>query len=698
MILGPAMLGSIEGFYDTLYNKELGLETIETAAVFGFGIFLFLMGVKMDSKMAFKTTRRATVIGIMSILSPFVVGLTVYQVYKPPNETTNLKVERLLGITIESLTAFSVVACLLSELKILNSEMGRLALSSAAISDLTSLILVYTIALAEAWSVSPFFALLHAGIMFLFIVVVFMVFRPLMFWIIKETPQGRPIKNAHIALVIMLATGCGLFTHWHNRSALYGPFIFGLAVPDGPPLGSALVEKFECFVTGVFLPVYVTTSTMRVKPNVTFSDLTTLKFCIVFAVSTFLAKFISCCVASSWRMMPLKESLAFSLIMCSKGIVELSYFSTFRDVGILSDAVFSLLTLGILLNATIFPVLVKRLYDPVSRKDVACQKRNLIQLKPDSELRILACIHAPEHVPALIDVLDIICPTKESHNVVYALHLIELAGRDSPVFIAHDENKSADSFENIIAFNRYEQNNRGLVKVNTFTAISPSKLMQEDICSLALNKQTSLVFLPFHKKWSLDGSVEVEDIALRNLNCNVLDRPPCSVGILVDRRRKPLKSSSYSIGMLFLGGKDDREALTLAKRIAHDRRVNMTVVRISPGQGYDNILDWDTMLDAEMLKDIKQIAVRNGCNIKYMEVVSMHGPQTAKTIRSLAGDYDVIIVGRRYGVESVQTMGLSEWSEFPELGVIGDILSSTDFDCRAIVLVVQQRHVDGNRQ
>ncbi|GMI94769.1 cation/H+ exchanger 4 [Hibiscus trionum] len=146
--------------------------------------------------------------------------------------------------------------------------------------------------------------------------------------------------------------------------------------------------------------------------------------------------------------------------------------------------------------------------------------------------------------------------------------------------------------------------------------------------------------------------------------------------------------------MHFLGFKDDREALTLAKRMARDPKVKLTVIRISFDRGYDNLLDWDTMLDAESFKDIKHYDVINGHNITYIEQVSKHGPQIANIIRSLVGDYDLIIVGRRYEVDSLQTTGLSEWSEFPELWVMGDFLSSTYLDCRAIALVVQQPYVD----
>ncbi|KAE8660372.1 hypothetical protein F3Y22_tig00116954pilonHSYRG00254 [Hibiscus syriacus] len=526
IVLG--IMGKVKGFQRTFFSTDFGAETLETTGLFGFSMFLFLMGVKMDLKMALRTSRRAIVIGIISLLSPIVVGLCVYEKFKEPNQSKSTSVERLMGITVESLTSCSVIACLLSELKILNSELGRLALSAAVVGDIGTLFLVYFISSSKRWAISP-----------------------------GATPDGRPVSEVYIVTIVMVAMACGIFTTKFNKSPLIGPFLVGLSVPDGPPIGSILVDKFECFVNGVFLAIYVTTATMRINPHKMFADPITLK-----------------------------DSLAFALIMSSKGVVELSYFSTFRDIKYLTKQSFCIFTFGILVNAIIIPILVKFLYDPDSRKYATYQKRNLVHLKPDAELRILACVHRPEHVSALIDVLDITCPTKDSHNVVYALHLVELAGRDTPVFITHKKNENVvgRSFEHILAFRQYEENNGGLVTVEAFTAISPPKLMYEDICNTALTKQTSFILLPFHRKWAIDGTIEVESNAIRYLNCSVLDRAPCSVGILItrgvlDRRRKSLKvssrTSSYSIGMIFIGGKDDREALTLAQRMTRDPRVKL---------------------------------------------------------------------------------------------------------------------------
>ncbi|KAK8615337.1 hypothetical protein V6N13_069112 [Hibiscus sabdariffa] len=698
LVTGPGLLGRTEIFRGIFITTDMGTQIVDTVAGFGFFMFLFLMGVKMDMKMAFKSSRRAVLIGIVSLFIPFVAAVIIQEAYKLPNPSNQMKMERIVATITESVTYFAVVSFLLSELKIINTELGRLALTAAVVNDLSSLLLFEVFSIIRHWTMSPTLALGRAGGTAIFIFLLFFVFRPWMFRIIRKTPEGSPIEEVYIVIIMMLALGSSIFTYFGGRTPLLGAFIFGLAVPDGPPLGSALVDKFECFSNGMFLAIYVSTCTMRVHPEMVLDDSTVVQFTCVFITFMFLAKLVSCFLVSRWTMMPARDSLAFGLIMSSKGIVELAYFTSFKENEIVSDETFSVLTIGALLNAIIIPILVKFLYDPVSRKP-SYDKRNIMHLKPDSELRILACIHESEHVPALIDLLDITCPTKDSPNVVYALHLIELVGRDTPVFIAHQKNRNrvASSFQYVLDFNQYEENNWGSVTVNAFTAISPYKLMHEDVCTLALDKQTSFILLPFHKKWSIDGSVEVENNAIRNMNCTVMDLAPCSAGILVDRRRKLLtpSTSPYFVGMIFLGGKDDREALTLAKRIARDPRVKLTVIHLTDhesDQDCGDVMDWDTMLDAETLRDVRQNEdSADGCGITYRVEVSNHGIQTSKIVRTLAADYDLIIVGRRHGVDSVQTMGLSDWSEFPELGVIGDLLASPDLDGSISILVVQQQ-------
>ncbi|KAK8282164.1 hypothetical protein V6Z11_D08G008200 [Gossypium hirsutum] len=312
-------------------HQELGIQIMDTASLFGFTLFFFLTGVKMDIKSAFRTTKRSLGIGIVSLLSPILVGGAVQVTLRQPNEPEHVRTERLIGTLIEALTSFSVIACLLAELKILNTELGRLALSSAAVGDLSTLFLVRIITFSRHFASSPLLVLVRGVTMCCFVALLFFVFRPLMYWVIKRTPNGGPIAEVYITTTMMVAIGCAVLTHWTDRSPLIGAFLFGLAVPDGPPLGSALIDKFECFTNGLFLSVYVTSSTMRVRLQNWLSDPSHVKFSIIFAIATFFAKLIPCCIGSFLNFMPFRDALAFGLIMSSKGIVQLSHICTFRD-------------------------------------------------------------------------------------------------------------------------------------------------------------------------------------------------------------------------------------------------------------------------------------------------------------------------------------------------------------------------------
>jgi hypothetical protein len=368
-------------------------------------------------------------------------------------------------------------------------------------------------------------------------------------------------------------------------------------------------------------------------------------------------------------------------------------------VQVISDDGFSLICVYILLTAIFIPPLVKFLYDP-SRQYAGYRKRDLMNCTRNAELRVLACIHRPDNIVAITKLLEVSCPSRERPLAVYVLHLIELIGRASPVFISHQMQKktvSNNSYSKniILSFKHFEQDNLGVVSVSVFTLISSLKSMHENICILGLDKLTSLIILPFHRKLSIDGFVELEDNAMRSLNCSVLELAPCSVGILIDRGNLDhsliSSKSSYSVAMIFFGGNDDREALTFAKRMANHSKITLTVVHFVTVGNQGNNTNWEEyFFDSEILKDVKLNSTGYE-SVLYLEKMVKDGAQTALVVRSMVKEYDLIIVGRRHGVETPQTSGLAEWSEFSELGIIGDMLASSDLNSRTSVFVVQQQ-------
>ncbi|KAM7278627.1 hypothetical protein ACFE04_005761 [Oxalis oulophora] len=693
-----------DGDKNKMSSSESNAIVMGSMASFGYSLYMFINGVKMNVSMIKKAGTTAISIGIFPVLIP----MMILPIFKYNDSLTS---STMFAATTYSLTSFPVVADLLRHLKIINSELGRLALSGALVGDLLSLFLFTASALLKIWkdmaNASQTLINLIINIS-LFIVVVVLVLRPIMYWIVRNTPEGRPVKEIYVYFVMLSFMGTAMLTLAFGQFLLFGPFVLGLIVPSGPPLGSALEKKLDAMVSGLFLPLFVASATMRV---VIFSKLPSSKTNIdklpnteLIFLAMLVSKFVVTIGISRYSNMPKHDALALSFIMSSKGIVELGWYSFLSDQEIIQQKLYNWMVFIIMGIATLVPILVRIFYDP-KRKYAGYQKRNIMSSTLNSELSIVACIHVPNNVTAIINLLDVSSPTRESPISLNVLQLVKLSAQSSPIFITHQLEQHAPSkhsySENVIfSFKQFECKHNGNVTLSPFTAISPDDMMDEDICMLALDKHASFIILPFHRRWYNNGSIESDDHAMMELNWSVFERAPCSVGILVDRGhiRRPTSiigtttRSTQNILMIFFGGADDREALTFAKRMAQDHMVKLTVLCIHAMQRDANSASWERILDFEVIKDVK-----NSLNVKYIEEEVSDGHIVASLLRGMVNDYQLIIVGRRFGVDCPQTYGLKEWSEFSELGTIGDLLASTDFYSNICsVLVIQQQILSEN--
>ncbi|KAF4380467.1 hypothetical protein F8388_024760 [Cannabis sativa] len=708
LVLGFVLIDKHGNPRDETLFTPTGQQILATLSMFGYALFLFTIGVKMNIGLVTKSGTKTVTIGVATLFVPFLCGLITKE-FIAQHLTLPDKNKLSFVFVTQCLVPFPVISNLISDLNLLNSEIGRLSMSSAMVSDTISFFLTASFLMIRVSMDSLRKAIIDTSATMAFILVSAFVIRPLMFFIIRKTPEGRPVKDIYVYTIIALALLSCLISDLLDQQIFMGPYVLGLlAIPDGPPLGSAIVAKLDCFVTGVFVPLFVSTSVLRVDlRKFVFDNLMTTN--IILVMVTNIAKFVACYIACFIYDMPRLDSWVLSFIMTTQGTVQIGLYTSFRDTDSISESVYNLLVISILCLAIIVPLSVKFLYDP-SRKYAGYQKRNIMHLKPDSEFRVLVCIHRPDDIPAMINLLDASCPTKEAPIGVYVLHLIELIGRASPIFISHQVQKKAlsqvsYSHNVILSFKLFENSNWDAVQVNVFTAVSPRKLMYEDICIMALDKLTSLMILPFHRKWSPDGHVELDDGMLRALNNSVLERAPCSVGILVTRsnsgRAGPLLSSQdtyrYSVAMVFLGGKDDREALTYAKRMAMGSSVRLHVIHlIGPDEEeVDEDKKWDIILDAELLKDFKYRNLNSAQYIDYVQEVVNDGTEMASVVRGLVDEFDLVITGRCHSRGSRQISGLDiGWTEFPELGIIGDLLASMDIHGKASVLVIQQQEIE----
>ncbi|KAJ6740957.1 CATION/H(+) ANTIPORTER 15 [Salix purpurea] len=564
-------------------------------------------------------------------------------------------------------------------------------MSAALINDICAWILLalaITLAENESSSLATLWVVLSS---ITFVLICIYVVRPAILWMISSTPEGETISEYYICLILTGVMISGFITDAIGTHSVFGAFVFGLIIPNGP-LGVTLIEKLEDFVSGLLLPIFFAMSGLKTDIGA-INGATTWLVLILVIIIGFAGKVVGTLLASMLYEMPLLEGITLGFLMNSKGLVEMIVLKCWQgpedDLQVLDDESFAMMVIvAVIMTAIIIPF-VTAIYKP-EKRFLPYTRRTIQRSKPDSEFRILACIHTPRNVPTIINLLEASHPDKRSPMCVYVVHLVELTGRASAMLIVHDTRKSghpalnrtqAQSDHIINAFENYEQNATG-VSVQPLTAISPYSTMHVDICSLAEDKRVALIILPFHKQQTVDGGMEATNPAFRMVNQNVLASAPCTVGILVDR------------------GLNDREALSYAWRMSGHPAINLTVMRFIPGEdakALENpgVLTVETenlkekQLDEDYVNEFR-IQTAHNSSVLYNEIVVNNGEETVTAIRSMDNHHDLFIVGRGQGMLSPLTAGLTDWSECPELGAIGDLLASSDFAATVSVLVLQQ--------
>ncbi|KAK4837419.1 hypothetical protein QYF36_005258 [Acer negundo] len=686
VLLGPSMLGYNSAF-TTKFFPERSRVVLETLSVFGFMFIIFLIGVKTDPTIILKSGKRAFTIGILGFFVPYVLSALVALLL---NGVLSLDEDMFsflpMVVSIHSMTPFPVIAYFLADLEILNSEIGRLASSSSIISDLCFwlyMTLSYTVHIATEKSLSTSIeSFLCTAI---FILLVCFGIHSAALWVIQRTPEGKPVKERYFFSVLIALLGCGLTGQVIGLNAFIVPFIVGLVIPDGPPLGAALVEKLDCFVSVILTPVFFIICGLKtdVFAIQKFKNVVVILSIAVVAV---FGKILGTVVPPLICRMPLRDALSLGLIMSSKGLVELALLSSLNTVNVVSDECFTIVIISVVVVTVVVSPLVKALYDP-SKRYLAYKRRTIRHLHGNEEFRILACVQTQEQVPAIITLLEASNPTKEHPIHLFVLHLVKLSARASSLLIAylpqekpfHQLCQSARIFK---VFTKFEQENQSHLTLHCYKGISPYETMHNDVCSLALEQRTTFIIIPYKN-------------VNRHLNKNVLDKAPCSVGVLIESRNQESvpyivgQGSWFRVAVLFFGGADDREALAYAKRMLENPTVNVTLFLFSFSSEVLGGSSRRKLLDAEILIEFRRDATdseRVSC--QEQTLIDVAGLKAA--IRSLENAFDLVLVGKHHA-ESQLNCELRKWNNRGELGAIGEMLAASDFNGGPSVLVIQQQ-------
>jgi Kef-type K+ transport system membrane component KefB len=696
ILLGPSAVGRSSTFLNTVFPKQ-SLTVLDTLANIGLIYFLFLVGLELDLRAIRRTGSTALVIAMAGISLPFILGIGTSFVLQ---HTVNRGVATgpflvFMGVAL-SITAFPVLARILAELKLLTTDLGRMAMSAAAVNDVAAWILL-ALAIALSGTGSPLVSLWVLLTGTAFVLVAFFLLRPLLAWMARRSPEGEPVKELYICATLSIVLAAGFITDTIGIHALFGAFIVGIVVPKDGPFAGVLLEKVEDLISGLFLPLYFVSSGL--KTNVlTIKGGESWALLALVVGTACIGKIGGTVITSLILRVPLLEALTLGFLMNTKGLVELIVLNIGKDRHVLNDETFAILVLMALITTFITTPVVMAIYKP-ARRGAPYKNRAVQRANPSDELRMLACFHSTRNIPTIINLMESSRGTRKRGITVYAMHLVELSERSSAISMVHKARRNGMPFWNrrrngdgdqlVVAFETYQQLSR--VSIRAMTAISDLDTIHEDIVTSAHQKRAALIVLPFHKLHQIDGHMESLGDQYQHINQRVLHHAPCSVAILVDRglggsAQVAASDVSYTIAVIFFGGRDDREALAYGMRMVEHPGIALNVLRLlTPSSGSDNG-SGDRATDDAFIKEFRSKVADGNDSIRYEEKAVGGKAEDVVEVVKAAGRCNLFLVG-----QGTQCMPLTDQStDCPELGPVGSYLALPEFSTVASVLVMKQ--------
>ncbi len=344
ILLGPSLLGRIWPDASAFLLPPTVAPFLSILSQVGVLLYMFMVGLDLDLGLMRARTHATVAISHASIVLPFLLGSGLALVLYPRLASSDVPFTvfaLFLGVSM-SVTAFPVLARILTDRGMNRSHLGTIALTCAAVDDVTAwCLLAFVVSVANP-KVGG--AVTTTVLSICYIGLVFSVLRPLVRRLVARydrlpTPPRSLVAGTFVALL-----ASALVTEWIGIHAIFGAFLLGAIIPHDATIARELVRKLEDIVVILLLPAFFAYTGMRTQIGLV-SGATEWVLCgLIIAVAS-AGKFGGSTVAARLTGLSWRESAALGILMNTRGLMELIVLNIGLDLKVISPALFAMLVI-----------------------------------------------------------------------------------------------------------------------------------------------------------------------------------------------------------------------------------------------------------------------------------------------------------------------------------------------------------------
>jgi len=343
ILLGPSLLGWLWPEATAMLLPPAAVPALGAVAQLGIVLYMFVVGLELNVFALERRGHAAVAISHASIILPFVLGAALALVLYPSLGTSTVSFTEFslfLGVAM-SVTAFPVLARILTDRGLAKTPLGSMALACAAIDDVTAWCLLALVVGVARAQISG--AIATAGLTLAYVAIMYLVVRPIAARFAAGY-EDRPFTSGAMAIFMVGLLVSSLVTEFIGVHAIFGAFLFGAAIPHHSRIALELRARIADVVGVLLLPAFFASTGMRTEITLVSGGHEWLLCGLIIVVAT-VGKFGGTLAAARVVGMSWRESAALGTLMNTRGLMELVVLTIGLDLGVISPTLFAMMVL-----------------------------------------------------------------------------------------------------------------------------------------------------------------------------------------------------------------------------------------------------------------------------------------------------------------------------------------------------------------